>query len=202
MRSLALIPLLAAPVSAQGAFTREEAPWWRRQGAPAMVPFGSTCFQLEGVAQFVEQAYFVDAVALRAKLGPHPAPGAIYRALVEGQVWAGCRLRMVVGVGAAKRRALLTRALGRAWGGGGFQPDRPDVQAFLDFNGRLLNPEETFEYLFSPAHVLHVRYQGGDFKTFRTLDLVKAFRRIEFSDDPENPDLLLGMARDLAARLK
>ncbi len=201
MLRAALLPVLLASATEPGVFTREPAPWWRKQGAPVLVPLGHTSFQLEGVPHFVDQAYFLDAGSLRAKLGPHPAPGAVYRAIQEGQVWVGCRLRMVVGVGAAKRRFLLGRALAAAWQSPGFDVNRPDIQAFLDFNGRLLNPEETYEYLFSPTNVLHVRYQGGDFKTFRSPELVKAFRRIEFSDDPENPDVVLGMARDFAARM-
>lgn len=190
--------LLQAPPEAPA--RAPEPAWWKDRGCPRLHRLGDQRYTVEGV-NYLEESFFVDARALHRLLGPAPTPAALHRALLKGRVWMGCQLRMRVAVGASKRRALLTKFLKLNWKGATFDARRPDIQAFLDFNGRILNEEEEISYLFGPGDRLYVRYTGGDSRMFQGAELVGAFRRLEFGDDPENPGEVWGMVTALAARL-
>lgn len=172
---------------------------WIPKGAPKLSLLGETQFRRQGVP-YVEQAYFVDAVALRKHVGPEAAGPELQAAMLEGKAWLACRIRILVSISAAKRREFLLTNLKAHWVGKPFSPDRPDVREFLAFNGRLLNEQDTYDYLFAPSGALHIHYPGGPTRTFTSPELVGAFRRVEFSDDPENPDVLAAMSRELAKR--
>ncbi len=193
--TLTVVATGSVPQSGPGA----PAPEWRAKGAPRLSWMGDAQFLRQGVP-YVEESYFVDLRGLRQQAGAASSALGLQAAMLSGKVWLGCRLRILVAISAAKRRAFLTENLRIHWPGKDFPSERADVQEFLDFNGRLLNEQDTYDYLFAPSGALHIRYAGGPTRTFTSPELVGAFRRVEFSDDPENPGLLAAMILKLAKR--
>ncbi len=200
MRAFPLLAALLVPGLTDTAGKLPEATWWKHQGCPRLERLGATQFLRKGFP-YVEQSYFVDEAGLRKQVAKGSPGPVIHAALREGPgLWLGCRMRMLASIGAARRRAFLAASLQRCWPDGSFSLDRPEVQAFLTENGRLLNEQETFDYLFSPHGALYIRYGSGEIRKYTHPELVRAMRRLEFEDDVENPDALAGMAREWAKR--
>lgn len=140
---------------------------------------------------YMEVKFGVDIQRLR-KLPGAPAQGRGAWALQQvlaGRVPSSLRIKALVDTSALRRRGILEDLLRRNWTQGPFRPGDPEVKAFLDFSGRLLNLGEAFEYRFQDGRVW-VRYQEEEWHAFKTPGLCGAVLRYNFTEELANRDAL------------
>ncbi|HJW31866.1 MAG TPA: hypothetical protein VJ505_00735 [Holophagaceae bacterium] len=136
---------------------------------------------------YLEVEYGVDLPALRKIKGvPDRDRGAWGLVQVaSGRVPSSIRVKALVDTSAASRRAILENLLRQWWPAQNFRPDLPEVQAFLDFSGRILNMQDAFEYRFAEGQVW-VRYKDEDWRRFTAQNLCQAILRFNYQVGPAN----------------
>ncbi|MBI3130865.1 MAG: hypothetical protein HYZ13_05865 [Acidobacteria bacterium] len=130
---------------------------------------------------YLEVEYGVDIQALRKLKGaPSQDRGSWALAQVaEGRVASSIRVKALVDTSASRRRSILEGLLKQWWPTPDFRSDDPEVQAFLDFSGRILNMQDAFEYRFSKGRVW-VRYKEEGWREFTTPRLCLAVLRFNY----------------------
>ena len=175
-----LIPPALLCVAAFAGTVKERKP----QPPPATTPVarGTVTMREE---TYLEVEYGADLQALRKLKGmPDKDRGAWALAQIGGgRVASSIRVKALVDTSAARRRSILESLLKQWWPGSGFRPDLPEVQSFLDFSGRLLNMQDTFEYRFA-AGAVWVRYKDEDWRRFTSPPLCKAVLAFNYSVVP------------------
>lgn len=177
-----VIALLCGPLTA--------GPGGRTLPPPATTPVARGTIIRSG-DPYMEIKFGVDIQRLR-KLPGVPAQGKGAWALqqvVAGKVPSSLRIKALVDTSALRRRGILEDLLRRNWTQGSFRPEDPEVKAFLDFSGRLLNLGESFEYRFQDGRVW-VRYQEEEWHAFKTPGLCSAVLKYNFSEEAANRDAL------------
>lgn len=152
---------------------------------------------------YLEVEYGVDLQALR-KLKGAPARDRGAWALAQvaaGRVPSSIRVKALLDTSAARRRSILESLLKQWWPGPDFHPDLPEVQAFLDFSGRLLNTQDTFEYRFRAGQVW-VRYKEEDWRRFTAPKLCRAVLGFNYKVVPANREAMKAYEIALGDNLK
>ncbi|HJV23896.1 MAG TPA: hypothetical protein VJ570_14430 [Holophagaceae bacterium] len=152
---------------------------------------------------YLEVEYGADLHALR-KLKGMPAQDRGAWALAQiagGRVSSSIRVKALVDTSAARRRTILEGLLKQWWPTPDFRPDLPEVQSFLDFSGRLLNMQDTFEYRFAPGGVW-VRYKDEAWRRFTSPSLCKAVLAFNYSVAPATREPMQAYESALGELLK
>lgn len=161
-----------------------------RPHPPATTPLSRGIVVMRRVP-YLEVQYGVDLGQLRKLKGmPEQGRGAWALAqIAAGRVASSFHVKALADTSAATRRAILEDLLRQGWEGEPFDPARPEVAAFLDHSGRLLNQGDTFEYRCEPEAVW-VRYQTEPWRIFRAPKLRQAVLRLNTRVVPATEEAL------------
>lgn len=174
--------------------------WWARPGAPTLKPIETILYGRYGIA-YVEVTYFVDPVTLRRRAGASLGAAAL-KALREGKVWCATRVKFLEGASQAKRQEFLLNNLRTYWPGGAFDPEGGEVKAYVAYNARLLNQQDTVEYLFTPRGEVWVAFRAEPARCFTHPRVAGAVRAFEWSDQAGNPEAQARLGAALERVLK
>jgi hypothetical protein len=170
-----------------------------RKDAPPLQSYVTVIYLEKGV-RYVQETYFVDVQALRAAYA-RGRKGPALELLRSGAVPSGARMTFLVDISRAKRGALVERSLRQAWPGGNYSRDLPEVKAYLDWQSHALNQGDQVEYVFQAGSGMSIRFGQEPPKRFYSPPLCQALRTVEYSDDPETPDMMKKLEDGLQALL-
>ncbi len=171
--------------------------WWKAQGAPNLAVSQAVVVEDGGVS-ILSSICAVDVQRYLKHAGGKASAEGLLEAMQEGTVWTAIHVRFTEGLGARNRRRWLEGALSAQLPGGRKQLADRDVQAFLDLQSRDANPDDRLDYLFPPmGKVMWVRHNAEPPRKFTHLALVRAVRRIQFSDPKGDPGAMLRLLRPM-----
>ncbi len=152
---------------------------------------------------YLEVEYGVDLQVLK-KVKGMPAQGRGPWAMTQvasGRVPSSIRVKALVDTSAARRRSILEGMLKQWWPAGEFRTELPEVSDFLDFSGRILNMQDSFEYRFA-AGLVWVRYKDEPWRRFSSPPLCQALLRFNYQVVPANREPMNAYERALGELLK
>lgn len=193
--------LLPLPPPAQVRLDPQAVPaaWWKAQGAPNLAVSQPVVVEDAGVS-ILASVCAVDLQRYLKHSGGTASAEGLLEAMQEGAVWTAIHIRFTEGLGARNRRRWLEAALAAQLPGGWKQVEDREVQAFLDLQSRDANLDDRLDYLFPPlGKVMWVRHNTEPPRKFTHPALVRAVRRIQFSDPKGDPGAMLRLLRPMLA---